>query len=136
MRYIDKVIKKLFIFSINKIKDDSNNCESLLGYYEESKDVNLIYIKSIKDEKFILINGGSSGVGLYILEETLFYIFESLCNSEYYDELTSIYSMKKNLKQDFYNDMSLKIMISTLEICNSKNFYLKENIRASNCIEF
>ena len=44
--------------------------------------------------------------------------------------------MKKDLKKDFYNNMSSRIMVSALEICNSKNFYLKDEIRASNCIEF
>lgn len=136
MRYIDKVIKKLFIFSINSLKNNLNESDTICNYYEQNKELELIYFKSINDEKLFLINGDSSGIGLYIPEETIFYIFESLCNSEYYEDITEIYSMKKEFKKYFYNNMSSKIIISTLEICNSKNFYLKDKIKASNCIEF
>ena len=136
MRYIDKVIKKLFNDGILQIEKNLACEEIILEYYEDSLNQEYIYSKKIKDELFFLISASKAGIGLYIPKDCLFYIFESLSNSEYYKELTSVYTMKKDLKCNFYSNMSDKIMLCTLENCNSKDFYLKEKIRASNCINF
>ena len=52
MRYIDKVIKKLFVFSINKLNDNLDSINDICNYYEINKNISFIYFKDINDQKF------------------------------------------------------------------------------------
>ena len=136
MRYIDKAIVKIYNKILSNIESGFCSADSTDEFFEDLIDTDYIFEKIIKEEEYFLINGTSGGIGLYIKKQSLFYCFESICNSEYYEELSSLCHMKKKDKNLFLETITNSLTGDILSYCNSKNFHLKDHIRVSNCTNF
>ena len=136
MRYIDKTIAKIYQKILENIERGFCSSESTDDFFEDLIKTEYIFEKKIKGDNYFLINGTKVGIGLYIRKESLFLYFESICNSEYYEELSSISHMKKKDKSLFLENIADSLTKDILFYCNSKNFHMKEEILVSNCINF
>lgn len=136
MRYIDKTILKIYNKILNNIESGFCSQYATEEFFEDLMNNEYIFEKEIKNDIYYLINGSSTGIGLYIKKDSLFVCFESLCNSEYYEELHSLSHMKKKDKPVFLESIADTLTKDILSYCNSKNFHLKEDIRVSNCTNF
>jgi len=135
MKYIDKVIAKMFADSIAMIKNNTVKAEPYREYYEKTEE-EYIYQKTISEEKYFLVRGTESGIGLYTKEDTLLYIFESIAFSEFDKDIRILSETKKELRKKLYLSIMNEIFRVALETANSKDFHLKEDNKVSNCITF
>ena len=136
MRYIDKTIVKIYNKILNNIESGFCSADSTDEFFENLIATTYIFEKTIKEEEYYLINGTSGGIGLYIKKQSLFDCFESICYSEYYEDLNSLPHMKKKDKAIFIESITDSLTKELLSFCNSKSFYLKDQIRVSNCTNF
>lgn len=136
MRYIDKTIVKIYNKILNNIESGFCSADSTDEFFEDLIETDYIFEKKIKEEDYYLINGTSVGIGLYIKKQSLFDCFDSICNSEYYEELNSLSHMRKKDKILFLESLTDSLTRDILAYCNSKNFHLKDQIKVSNCTNF
>lgn len=136
MKYIDRVVIKMFKDSLDIIKNGKTNLLELKDFYETTNDTEYIYNKKFFDEDYYLINATSSGIGVFIKNETFLYVFEKIALNDFEEEISKLARTKKNKKKVVFNSILKEVLIKTIQECNSKEFNFKDDIRISNCTEF
>lgn len=136
MKYIDRVVIKMFKDSLDIIKNGKTNLLELKDFYETINDTEYIYNKKFFDEDYCLINATSSGIGVFIKNETFLYVFEKIALNDFEEDIAKLARTKKNEKKVIFNSILKEVLIKTIQECNSKEFNFKDDIRISNCTEF